>query len=193
MTIEKITVFESFLIRGDGKGGLQAAHVEYLELIKDGDEVLSAKILPAQPLGITPKELAPALGAALTAALETNEAQAAEIATLTAAEAEAEAARDKALADVAALTEQLAAMQPQATPAKRVATVALLIVMRRIGLRDQLDAVLDSLPAEQSTEAKEMLSLPYTRRDHPLVLLVQQAFKWTDAQVDDLFAEADAV
>ena len=29
--------------------------------------------------------------------------------------------------------------------------------------------------------------------DHPLVTMVQQAFGWTDAEVDALFAEADAV
>ena len=33
----------------------------------------------------------------------------------------------------------------------------------------------------------------YTRRDHPLVAMVQQAFGWTDAEVDALFAEADLV
>jgi hypothetical protein len=35
--------------------------------------------------------------------------------------------------------------------------------------------------------------MPYTRRDHPLIAMVQQAFGWTDAEVDALFAEADAV
>ena len=29
--------------------------------------------------------------------------------------------------------------------------------------------------------------------DHPLVTMVQQAFGWTDAQVDDVFAEAGQV
>ena len=35
--------------------------------------------------------------------------------------------------------------------------------------------------------------MPYTRRDHPLVAMMQQAFGWTDAEVDALFVEADAV
>ncbi len=75
----------------------------------------------------------------------------------------------------------------------RVANAALLIVLRKRGLRDQLDAVLASLPTEQAADAQELLQMPYTRRDHPLVTMVQQAFGWTDAEVDALFAEADAV
>lgn len=78
-------------------------------------------------------------------------------------------------------------------PIERVATAALLIVLRKRGLRDQLDAVLASLPAEQAADAQELLQMPYTRRDHPLVAMMQQAFGWTDAEVDALFAEADQV
>mgnify|MGYP000473363603 CR=1 FL=1 len=78
-------------------------------------------------------------------------------------------------------------------PIERVATAALLIVLRKRGLRDQLDAVLASLPTEQAADAQELLQMPYTRRDHPLVAMVQQAFGWTDAEVDALFVEADAV
>ena len=37
------------------------------------------------------------------------------------------------------------------------------------------------------------LQMPYPRRDHPMVAMVQQAFGWTDAEVDALFVEADAV
>ena len=72
-------------------------------------------------------------------------------------------------------------------------TAALLIVMRRRGLREQLDAILAALPAEQGAEVQELLAMPYTRRDHPLVVMMQQAFGWTDAEVDALFVEADAV
>jgi hypothetical protein len=52
---------------------------------------------------------------------------------------------------------------------------------------------LAALPAEQGREVELYLKMPYTRRDHPLVAMVQQAFGWTDAEVDALFAEADAV
>jgi hypothetical protein len=86
---------------------------------------------------------------------------------------------------------RIVTLQPPAVD--RVATAALLIVLRKRGLRDQLDAVLASLPAEQAADAQELLQMPYTRRDHPLVEMIRQAFGWTDAEVDALFAEADAV
>lgn len=34
---------------------------------------------------------------------------------------------------------------------------------------------------------------PGTRRDHPLVAIVQQAFGWTPEEVDQLFVDADVV
>lgn len=86
---------------------------------------------------------------------------------------------------------RIVTLQPPAVD--RVATAALLIVLRKRGLRDQLDAVLASLPTEQAADAQELLQMPYTRRDHPLVAMMQQAFGWTDAEVDALFAEADLV
>jgi len=82
-------------------------------------------------------------------------------------------------------------LQPPAVD--RVATAALLIVLRKRGLRDQLDAVLASLPTEQAADAQELLQMPYTRRDHPLVEMIRQAFGWTPEQVDTLFVEADKV
>ena len=78
-------------------------------------------------------------------------------------------------------------------PILRVPTAALLIVVERRKLMAQLDAILAALPAEQGREVDLYLKMPYTRRDHPLVAMVQQAFGWTDAEVDALFAEADLV
>lgn len=46
---------------------------------------------------------------------------------------------------------------------------------------------------EQQEYVKEMLQMPYTRRDHPLVELFAQAFGYTPEQTDGLFAEADQV
>jgi hypothetical protein len=86
---------------------------------------------------------------------------------------------------------RIVTLQPPAVD--RVATAALLIVLRKRGLREQFDTVCASLPPEQQEYVKEMLQMPYTRRDHPLIAMVQQAFGWTDAEVDALFAEADAV
>ena len=50
-----------------------------------------------------------------------------------------------------------------------------------------------ALTENQQREFDLYLRFPETRRDHPLVAIVQQAFGWTDAQVDDVFAEADQV
>mgnify|MGYP000093053051 CR=1 FL=1 len=83
--------------------------------------------------------------------------------------------------------------QPVIAPIMRVPTAALLIVIERRGLTLQLDAIRAALPEGQQREFGLYLKMPYTRRDHPLVAIVQQAFGWTDAEVDALFAEADAV
>jgi len=50
-----------------------------------------------------------------------------------------------------------------------------------------------ALPENQQREFDLYMRFPETRRDHPLVAMVQQAFGWTDAEVDALFAEADLV
>ena len=78
-------------------------------------------------------------------------------------------------------------------PILRVPTAALLIVVERRKLMAQLDAIRAALPEGQQREFDLYLRFPETRRDHPLVAIVQQAFGWTDAEVDALFVEADAV
>jgi len=75
----------------------------------------------------------------------------------------------------------------------RVPTAGLLIAIERRGLTAQLDAIRAALPEGQQREFDLYLRFPETRRDHPLVAIVQQAFGWTDAEVDALFAEADLV
>ena len=82
---------------------------------------------------------------------------------------------------------------PEVVTPDRVPTAALLIVIERRKLMAQLDAIRSALPEEQQREFDLYLKMPYTRRDHPLVAMVQQAFGWTDGEVDALFAEADAV
>ena len=52
-------------------------------------------------------------------------------------------------------------------------------------------ALITALTGNQQREFGLYLKMPYTRRDHPLVAMVQQAFGWTDAEVDELFAEAE--
>ena len=57
-----------------------------------------------------------------------------------------------------------------------VPTAALLIVIERRKLTAQLDAIRAALPDQQRREFELYLKMPYTRRDHPLVVMVQQAF-----------------
>ena len=54
-------------------------------------------------------------------------------------------------------------------------------------------ALITALTGNQQREFGLYLKMLYTRRDHPLVAMAQQAFGWTDAEVDALFVEADAV
>ena len=213
MALTKNTHLESLFVRGDGKGGIQGAHVEYLEIVMDGTQEIARRVTPAQPINLVPEALAPIIGEALSASLLSNSALNEQITVENAAKAEAESARDKALADakaaasaalaeideanakIAELTAQLAALQGQASSGvpQRVATVGLLMVLRKQGQRAKLDALIDAMPPAQAADMRDLMQLPYTRRDHPVVAMVQQAFGWTDAEVDELFAEADQV
>lgn len=206
MPITKNTFLESFFVRGDGNGGIQGAHVEYLEVIKDGDEELARRILPARPVALVPDALKPILSDALAAALVANTALNERAAALAEKIVDAQAdvqrltgERDGYQSRVAALEGEASALRAEIEalkapkPILRVPTAGLLIAIERRGLTAQLNAILAALPAEQGREVELYLKMPYTRRDHPLVAMVQQAFGWTDAEVDALFAEADAV
>ena len=206
MPITKSHFLESFFIRGDGNGGIQGAHIEYLEVIKDGDEELARRISPARPVALVPDALAPILSDVLAATVLTNTALNEQAAALNAQIADAQAKvqrltgeRDEYQSRVAELDAEANALRAEIEalkapkPILRVPTAALLIVMERHELTTQLNAILAALPAEQGREVELYLKMPYTRRDHPLVAMVQQAFGWTDAEVDALFAEADAV
>ena len=199
MPITKSHFLESFFIRGDGNGGIQGAHIEYLEVIKDGDEELARRISPARPVALVPDALAPILSDVLAATVLTNTALNAQIAEAQAKVQRLTGERDESQSRVAELDAEANALRAEIEalkapkPILRVPTAALLIVMERHELTTQLNAILAALPAEQGREVELYLKMPYTRRDHPLVAMVQQAFGWTDAEVDALFVEADAV
>ena len=206
MALTKNTHLESLFVRGDGNGGIQGAHVEYLEVIKDGDEELARKVLPPRPVALVPDALKPILGDVLAVALVANTALNEQAAALNAQIADAQAKvqrltgeRDEYQSRVAELDAEANALRAEIEalkapkPILRVPTAALLIVIERRGLTAQLDVIRAALPESQQREFELYLKMPYTRRDHPLVAMVQQAFGWTDAEVDALFAEADAV
>ena len=171
-------------------------------VFKDGDKVVSTAQGEAQPVavlgqkGIDLDGIIGKIGVAAVALAEQKDAE------LRAAQADVQrltGERDDYQARVTALDAEANALRAEIEalkapkPILRVPTAALLIVMERHELTTQLNAILAALPAEQGSEVQELLAMPYTRRDHPLIAMVQQAFGWTDAEVDALFAEADLV
>ena len=77
---------------------------------------------------------------------------------------------------------------PMYLPAWRI-----LSVMDLHGYMPTVEAIIDSLPAKAKKVAKRQLAGSNIERNHALVLAAQQALGLSDAQVDDLFREADAL
>ena len=77
---------------------------------------------------------------------------------------------------------------PAYLPAWRI-----LSVMDLHGYTPTVEAIIDSLPANAKKVAKRQLAGSNIERNHALVLAAQAALGLTDAQVDDLFREADAL
>ena len=77
---------------------------------------------------------------------------------------------------------------PDVLPAWRI-----LSVMDLHEYTPTVEAIIDSLPANAKKVAKRQLAGSNIERTHALVLAAQQALGLTDAQVDDLFREADAL
>ena len=171
-------------------------------VFKDGDKVVSTAQGDAQPVSVLGQkgiDLDGIIGKIGVDAVALAEQKDVELRTALADVQRLTGERDGYQARVAALDAEASALRAEIEalktpkPIMRVPTAALLIVVERRGLTAKLDAILATLPAEQGREVGLYLKMPYTRRDHPLVAMVQQAFGWTDAEVDALFAEADLV
>ncbi len=202
MTIEKQTVPYCLNVVWDENGKLKGAAFYEQDVIRDNGNIISVKQGDAQPVAMLDHkgvDVAGIIGRIGQDAIALAESKDAELRTALADVQRLNGERDGYQARVAALDAEANALRAEnealkaPKPILRVPTAALLIIMRRRGLREQLDAILAALPAEQGAEVQELLAMPYTRRDHPLVAMVQQAFGWTDAEVDALFAEADLV
>lgn len=202
MTIEKQTVPFCLNVVWDETGKLKGAAYYEQDVLRDDGAIISVKQGDAQPVAVLDHkgvDVAGIIGRIGQDAIALAESKDAELRTAQADVQRLTGERDSYQARVATLDAEANALRAEIEalkapkPILRVPTAALLIIMRRRGLREQLDAILAALPAEQGAEAQELLAMPYTRRDHPLVAMVQQAFGWTDAEVDALFAEADAV
>ena len=195
MTIEKQTVPYCLNVVWDESGKLKGAAFYEQDIIRDDGVIISAKQGDAQPVAVLDHkgiDVAGIIGRIGQDAIALAESKDAELRAALADVQSLTGERDGYQAEANALRAEIEALKAP-KPILRVPTAALLIIMRRRGLREQLDAILAALPAEQGAEVQELLAMPYTRRDHPLVAMVQQAFGWTDAEVDALFAEADAV
>ena len=202
MTIEKQTVPYCLNVVWDENGKLKGAAFYEQDVIRDDGAIISVKQGDAQPVavldhkGVDVEGIIGRIGKDAIALAESKDVE------LRAALADVQRIteeRDGLQSRVAALDGEASALRADIEalkaqkPIVRVPTAALLIVIERRGLTLQLDAIRAALPEQQQREFELYLKMPYTRRDHPLVAMVQQAFGWTDAQADEVFAEAEQV
>ena len=202
MTIKKQTVPYCLNVVWDENGKLKGAAFYEQDVIRDDGVIISVKQGDARPVavldhkGVDVAGIIGRIGQDAIALAESKDAELrAALADVQRLTGERDGYQDRVTAldaEANALRAEIEAMKAP-KPILRVPTAALLIVMERHELTTQLNAILAALPAEQGREVELYLKMPYTRRDHPLVAMVQQAFGWTDAEVDALFAEADAV
>ena len=202
MTIEKQTVPYCLNVVWDENGKLKGAAFYEQDVIRDDGVIISVKQGDAQPVAVLDHkgvDVAGIIGRIGQDAIALAESKDVELRAALADVQSLTSERDDLQSRVTALDAEANALRAEIEalkapkPILRVPTAALLIVMERHELTTQLDAIRAALPAEQGREVELYLKMPYTRRDHPLVTMVQQAFGWTDAEVDALFAEADLV
>ena len=149
MALTKTKTPYEFLARWDDAGILRGAHVVFREAIIDAGVEISSKIGDAMPVSLAGGAgfpLAQILSALNTSAIVDSEAKTAEIATLKTAKADADTARDAAVAEkdgkaaeVAELTAQLAALQP---PIDSFSRKAIKVALSDAGLLDQFEATI---------------------------------------------------
>jgi hypothetical protein len=202
MTIEKQTVPYCLNVVWDENGKLKGAAFYEQDVIRDDGVIISVKQGDAQPVAVLDHkgvDVAGIIGRIGKDAIALAESKDAELRAALADVQSITGERDGLQSRVAALDGEASALRAEIEalkaqkPIVRVPTAALLIVIERRGLTLQLDAIRAALPEQQQREFELYLKMPYTRRDHPLIAMVQQAFGWTDAEVDALFAEADLV
>ena len=202
MTIEKQTVPYCLNVVWDETGKLKGAAYYEQDVLRDDGAIISVKQGDAQPVAVLDHkgvDVAGIIGRIGQDAIALAESKDAELRAAQADMQRITEERDGLQSRVAALDGEASALRAEIEalkaqkPIVRVPTAALLIVIERRGLTLQLDAIRAALPEGQQREFDLYLRFPETRRDHPLVAMVQQAFGWTDAEVDALFAEADLV
>jgi hypothetical protein len=202
MTIEKQTVPYCLNVVWDESGKLKGAAFYEQDVIRDDGVIISVKQGDAQPVAVLDHkgvDVAGIIGRIGQDAIALAESKDVELRAALADVQRLTGERDGYQARVTALDAEANALRAEnealkaPKPILRVPTAALLIVVERRELTARLDAIRAALPENQQREFELYLKMPYTRRDHPLVAMVQQAFGWTDAEVDALFSEADLV
>ena len=202
MTIEKQTVPYCLNVVWDETGKLKGAAYYEQDVLRDDGAIISVKQGDAQPVAVLDHkgvDIAGIIGRIGQDAIALAESKDAELRAAQADVQRLTGERDGYQARVAVLDAEANTLRAEIEalkapkPILRVPTAALLIVVERRKLMAQLDAIRAALPEGQQREFELYLKMPYTRRDHPLVAMVQQAFGWTDAEVDALFVEADTV
>ena len=202
MTIEKQTVPYCLNVVWDENGKLKGAAFYEQDVIRDDGVIISVKQGDAQPVAVLDHkgvDVAGIIGRIGQDAIALAESKDVELRAALADVQSLTSERDGYQARVAVLDAEANTLRAEIEalkapkPILRVPTAALLIVVERRKLMAQLDAIRAALPEGQQREFELCLKMPYTRRDHPLVAMVQQAFGWTDAQADEVFAEAEQV
>ena len=111
-----------------------------------------------------------------------------------AAKTAADADRDKAIANVATLTAQLAALQPPADVngvPQVITMVQAQLALLGAGLLDKVNAALAAIPGDQGKAAMiEWTNAANVHRTNALVGAMQASLSLTDAQIDALFIAA---
>lgn len=174
MTIEKTVRPYEVLVRF-GRAGFQGAHVQDIEEVVEGDEVLAARILPARPL--TEAEVGDVVGGEAARLIEAVEATRLQAQADAAAAAEARAALEtlraaREAADEAAWTARaelaVTAVQLERKVAEQVALEQALGEMAgkvraaeqvSISLQDRLDRFMADRAREQAADAARIAEL----------------------------------
>lgn len=196
MSITRTNYPERVLIVLNPDGTLKGAHQEAIEAIRDGDDVISVRQMPAAPLDAATLAAVLPDHAALAAQVQALTDQ---IATLTTDRDAAVDARDAALARVTDLEAQIAAASADAVDANGfpvLTAVQVRIALRQAGITAAMvDAVIAAIPDEVQRDVATAYWEYATQlhRNHPLIAHVAAALGLTDDQVDAMWRAAAAI
>lgn len=195
MAITEVRRPYEFLARWNpATGAFSGSHIQFFDAVeRDGVQIAGqpSKAYGVGEAGAFP--LADIVSTVTADALAQVEAQAAQIAALTADKSAADQARDAALAQVADLQAQLAALQGDVINGvpQRVTMRQARLALHAAGLLAGVDVAIDALPEPQKTAAR--IEWDYSSaidRLKPVVVMLGAALGLTPEQIDQLFVTA---